>query len=477
MKRTSIKLRRFTLLLAVLTVAATCLFPLDIPAGEASPPNFIILFADDLGYGDLGCYGHPTIRTPNLDRMAQEGMRFTDFYSAAPVCTPSRAALMTGRLPIRSGMCSDTRRVLFPNSAGGIPETEITLAEALKAKGYRTGCVGKWHLGHLPQYLPTRNGFDFYFGIPYSNDMDALKDVPGSDSRSLAPNTEAFNVPLLRNEEIIQRPADQNTLTKRYTEEAIGFIKENKDKPFFLYMPHTFPHIPLFASEDFKGKSERGLYGDAVEELDWSVGKVLDTLRDENLAENTLVFFTSDNGPWLITGVVGGSAGLLRDGKGSTWEGGMREPCIAWWPEKVDAGAVNRSLASTMDLFTTCLTLAGAEVPDDRIIDGVDMSPTLLGTGPGQRDSYFYYRGTRLFAVRKGPYKAHYLTQPSYREKEITEHDPPVLYHLGHDPSEQYDVAQDHPEVLAEIAAEVQRHRAGLVPAESQLDKKIEGVE
>jgi arylsulfatase A len=464
---------RFPKFLAILSILASGFLLLGASAQEERPPNFIVIFADDLGYGDLGCYGHPTIRTPNLDRMAQEGMRFTDFYSAAPVCTPSRAALMTGRLPVRTGMCSDKHRVLFPNSAGGLPEREITLAEGLKEKGYATACIGKWHLGHLPQFLPTRHGFDYYFGIPYSNDMDALKDVPGNKSSSLAPNTEAFNVPLLRNEEVVERPADQNTITKRYTEEAIGFIKKNGDQPFFLYMPHTFPHIPLFASKDFKGKSPRGLYGDTVEELDWSVGEVLDTLREENLAENTLVVFTSDNGPWLTTGVVGGSAGLLRDGKGSTWEGGMREPCVAWWPEKVEAGAVNRSLASTMDLFTTCLTLAGAEVPDDRIVDGVDMSPTLLGTGPGQRDSYFYYRGTRLFAVRKGPYKAHFLTQPSYRVREIAEHDPPVLYHLGHDPSEQYDVAQDHPEVLAEIAREVESHKAGLVLAESELDKKI----
>ncbi|MCB9781549.1 MAG: sulfatase [Candidatus Omnitrophica bacterium] len=438
------------------------------------PPNFVIIFADDLGYGDLGCYGHPTLRTPNLDRMAAEGMRFTDFYSAAPVCTPSRAALMTGRLPVRSGMCSDTRRVLFPDSAGGIPESEITLAEGLKQKGYTTGCVGKWHLGHLPQYLPTRNGFDFYFGIPYSNDMDHLDSGPSGEARSLNPKVENFNVPLMRNEEIVQRPADQTHLTQRYTEEAIGFIKKNKEKPFFLYMPHTFPHIPLFASEDFLGKSPRGLYGDAVEEVDWSVGQVLDTLKNEGLAENTLVFFTSDNGPWLIMKETGGSAGLLRDGKGSTWEGGMREPGIAWWPGKVKGGELCRGMSSTMDLYTTCLTIAGAEIPTDRVIDGVDMSPLLFQTGPSNRDEYFYYRGQTLYAVRKGQFKAHYITRPAYGRGEVESHDPPVLYHLGIDPSESIEMNDRFPEVLKEIEKAKKAHLETVEEVESQLEKRIE---
>jgi len=460
-------------MLATLFVAA-CGIPGLTCLAASEPPNFVIIFADDLGYGDLGCYGHPSIDTPNLDRMAAEGMRFTDFYAAASVCTPSRAALLTGRLPVRSGMCSDTHRVLFPNSAGGLPDEEITLAEALKEKGYTAACIGKWHLGHLPQFLPTRHGFDFYFGLPYSNDMDALKEVPGNKSSSLEPRYEAFNVPLFRNEEIVERPANQTTLTRRYTEEAIGFIRENKEKPFFLYMPHTFPHIPLFASGDFKETSDRGLYGDVVEELDWSVGQVLDTLRKEGLAEKTLVFFTSDNGPWIIQGEVGGSAGLLREGKGSTWEGGMREPAIAWWPGKIEAGSVEHSLACTMDLFSTFVTLAGGEVPSDRTIDGVDLSPVLMKTGPSKRDTMFFYRGTRLFAVRKGAYKAHFLTQPGYREKKIEEHDPPLLFHLGCDPSEKCDVGSNHPEVLAEIAREVERHRANLVVRESELDKKLD---
>ena len=460
---------RFALFASIVFFSA----PFPVKGAEIRTPNFVIIFADDLGYGDLACYGHPTIRTPNLDRMAAEGMRFTDFYAAASVCTPSRAGLLTGRLPVRSGMCSDTRRVLFPDSAGGIPESEITLAEALKKQGYATGCVGKWHLGHLPQYLPTRNGFDFFFGLPYSNDMDRVAEPKGGTTKSLDPWVEDFNVPLFRNEEIIERPAPQTTLTQRYTEEAIHFIKENKKKPFFLYFPHTFPHIPLFASEEFHGKSPRGLYGDTVEEIDWSVGCVLDTLRKEGLAENTLVFFTSDNGPWIIMGETGGSAGLLRDGKGSTWEGGMREPAIAWWPERIKGGQVCRELSSTMDLFTTCVTLAGAKIPEDRVIDGVDMSPVLFATGPSNRDVYFYYRGQTLYAIRKGPFKAHYITRPAYGGGEPDEHDPPLLFHLGIDPSETTDVAEKYPEVLTEIQQIKVAHSASLEPVESQLEKRV----
>lgn len=230
----------------------------DIPGR----PNFVVIFCDDLGYGDLACFGHPTIATPNLDRMAAEGMKFTQFYAAAPVCTPSRAALMTGRLPLRNGMCSNKRRVLFPDSKGGIPAEEITIAEALQANGYATACVGKWHLGHLPQFLPTSNGFDRYFGIPYSNDMDRMNDAPSGRDAFWNPEVRYWNVPLLRDTEIIERPADQTTITRRYTEEATKFIREHKNSPFFLYLPHSMPHVPLFRSPDFADKSRRGLFGD-----------------------------------------------------------------------------------------------------------------------------------------------------------------------------------------------------------------------
>ena len=251
-----------------------------------SKPNVIVIYADDLGYGDLACFGHPTIKTPHLDQMAAEGMKFTQFYSAAPVCTPSRAALLTGRYPIRSGMCSDKRRVLFPDSGGGLPASEVTLAEALKETGYKTACVGKWHLGHLPQFLPTSHGFDSYYGIPYSNDMDRVAERKLGRSIFLKPEVKYWNVPLMRDTEIIERPADQTTITKRYTEEAVKFIKENQKQPFYLYLAHSMPHVPLFRSKEFEDKSLRGLYGDVIEEIDWSVGQVLQELTEGNTQYN-----------------------------------------------------------------------------------------------------------------------------------------------------------------------------------------------
>jgi arylsulfatase A-like enzyme len=433
---------------------------LVVTAGRAAdpPPNIVLIYADDLGYGDLGCYGHPTIRTPHLDRLAAEGMRFTQFYSAAEVCTPSRAALLTGRLPIRSGMASNRRRVLFGNSAGGIPDEELLLSEALQARGYQTCCIGKWHLGHLPQYLPTRQGFDRYFGLPYSNDMRPL--------------------PLLRQEETLEMSPDQSMLTQRYTDEAVAFIKDtqreaNKARPFFLYLPHTMPHVPLFANPQERGRSARGLYGDVVEALDASTGRITATLRELGIAENTLIVFSSDNGPWLIKKQEGGSAGLLREGKGSTWEGGMRVPGLFWWPGRIPAGVVTQELASTMDVYVTCLTLAGAPLPKDRTLDGYDISPVLFGQGKSPREVMFYYRGEELFAVRKGAFKAHFKTQAGYGQPRPEAHDPPLLYNLLIDPSEQYDVAQQHPEAIAAIRTEVEAHRATLKEVPNQLERLI----
>ena len=456
----------------VLLVLITLIRPaLGASAAADRPPNIVIIFCDDLGYGDLGSYGHPSIRTPNLDRMAAEGLRFTDFYTADSVCSPSRSALLTGRLPVRTGMYGDQRRVLFHNSVGGLQSSEITIAKALKGRGYATAIVGKWHLGYQPEYSPLRHGFDQYFGLPYSNDMDRSPDAPRGRAAFLNPKKEYWNVPLRRGDEIVERPADQTTLTRRYTDEALRFIREKKSQPFFLYFPHTFPHVPLFTSPQFRGRSARGLYGDVVEELDWSVGQVLSTLRSEGLAENTLVFFTSDNGPWLTQFEQGGSAGLLREGKGCTFDGGMRVPGIAWWPGKIAPNGTTSELATTMDLFATSLALAGAPLPTDRPLDGMDIRPVLFGTGPSPRDTVWFYRGSELFAVRHGDYKAHFITQPAYgAQPPKTKHDTPLLYQMRIDPSENYDVAAKHPDMLATIAKVVERHRAGLKIAPSQFD-------
>ena len=442
----------------------------------AERPNLIVIFCDDLGYGDLGCFGHPTIRTPNLDRLAEQGQRWTEFYVAACVCTPSRAGLLTGRLPIRNGMCSNTRRVLFPDSKGGLPATEITIASMLKQQGYATACVGKWHLGHLPPYLPTSHGFDSYFGIPYSNDMDHRKGAPGYRKLALADanfldDTKNYQVPLMRNEEIVERPANQLTITKRYGEEASKWIRKFQDKPFFIYLAHNLPHIPLFCSDAFRGKSQRGLYGDVVEEIDSTVGRIVRTLRETGLAEKTLIVFTSDNGPWLTFGTHGGSAGLLRDGKGSTWEGGMREPTIFWWPGHVRPGVVTE-LGATLDLFPTFAALAGAKIPTDRVYDGGDLSPVLLGSGPSPRDRVFYYHGEELYAVRLGDFKAHFKTKTSYVGKRAKTHEPPLLYNLRHDPSEQYDIGPSHADTIKQIRVVAEEHAQTVQPVENQLIKR-----
>ena len=465
---------RFTVLSAVLGTLAWAVFALEAahvqaPQHSVPPPNLVLIVADDLGYGDLSVYGHPTIRTTHLDRMAAEGLRFTQFYSADSVCTPSRAALLTGRLPVRSGMVGDRRRVLYPNSSGGLPASEVTLAEVLRERGYATTAIGKWHLGHLPEHLPMRQGFDSYFGIPYSNDMDLVKGLTHRNA-NLQPKIEFFNVPLMRNAETVERPADQRSITKRYTEEATRFMREHRDKPFFVYLAHTMPHVPLFASEAFAEKSPRGIYGDVVEEIDWSVGQVLQTVRDLKLERRTLVLFTSDNGPWLPFETLAGSAGPLREGKGSTWEGGMRVPALAWWPGTIGPGRVVTRLASTLDVFPTGVAIADGTLPRDREIDGTSLLPLFRAERDSVRDVMFFYRGSRLFALRKGPWKAHFITQSGYGSDRPVEHEVPELYHLDRDPSERHNVAAAHPEVIADLKREAERHRASMRPLPSQLD-------
>ena len=414
-------------------------------------PNIVIIYADDLGYGDLGCYGHPTIRTPQLDRMAAEGMRFTQWYSAAPVCTPSRAALLTGRYPVRSGLT----RVLFPQSQGGIPAGEVTLAEVLKEAGYQTAAVGKWHLGHLPQYLPVRHGFDSWFGIPYSNDMRPLPG-PGSSGAKKHPP-----LPLMRDDKVIETEPDQSTLTPRYTEEAVRRIRAFRGRPFFLYYAHTFPHVPLYASPRFRGASLRGLYGDVVEEIDWSVGEILRTLASTGQDRHTLVIFSSDNGPWLARRQMGGSAGLLREGKATTWEGGMRVPCIVRMPGLVPAGRTSAEMGSMLDLLPTIAALAGA-APPRAALDGDDIGAVLRGGSLGRERAFFYWRAEELCAVRRGPWKLHRITNTAEWKAETARHDPPLLFHLEHDPSEKYDLAKDHPDIVSALSALMDEHLAGI---------------
>jgi arylsulfatase A-like enzyme len=425
-----------------------------VPPKETKPrpPNFVVIFTDDQGYADLGCYGSVRIKTPRIDRMAAEGVRLTDFY-AQPVCTPSRAALLTGCYPQRVGLALTPRgetgqnfgSVLFPDSKCGIHKDEITLAELLKTKGYATACVGKWHLGHLLPFLPTRNGFDYYYGIPYSNDM-----VP---------------TPLMRGEKVIEEPANQDTLTERYTDEAIKFIHENKDKPFFLYLPHNMPHVPLHASEKWRGKSAGGLYGDVIECIDWSVGQVLDALKDAGVEGNTLVIFTTDNGPWLTRAEDGGLATPLRNGKGTTYEGGVRVPCIARWPERIPAETVCHEMAANFDLYATFAALAGAKLPDDRIIDSKDIWPLLSGQ-PGAttpHECLYYYNQTELEAVRSGPWKLRLDFAPNQGPNKPG--DAPIneyLYDLAVDIGEQKDVLRNHPDVADRLRALMDQARADL---------------
>jgi len=472
---------RYSFSLLMLVVSLLIIRPV-VAQTQSGKPNFIVIFTDDQGYGDLGCYGHPSIKTPNIDRMAREGQRWTNFYVAANVCTPSRSALMTGRLPIRTGMCSDKRRVLFPDSDGGLPQSENTIARILKKQGYRTAAIGKWHLGHLPAYLPTSHGFDSYYGIPYSNDMDRVNNIDAREAL-MNPKVEYFNVPLMRNTEIIERPADQTTIVKRYTEEALKFIANNKQKsnrtggpvaqPFFLYLAHSLPHVPLFASAKFKGTSAHGLYGDVIEEIDWSTGQILDALRKSGLDKNTIVVFTSDNGPWVIFDENGGSAGPLFGSKGTSYEGGVRVPAIFWGPGRVKPAVISQ-MGSTLDLLPTFSTLAGATLPNDRVYDGYNLLPVLGGTGKSPRNEMLYYHSTRLFAARKGDFKLYfYKNNPMGYPEKMEKLGAYTLYNVQHDPSERFDIAAKHPETVREIEDMVRQHQATVVAAPSQLEKRI----
>ncbi len=441
-------------------------------------PNIVVIFADDLGYGDLGAFGAPNNRTPRLDAMAAEGQKWTSFY-VQPVCSPSRAALLTGRLPVRNGMFGSpggtAPKVFRDNAAEGLPLEEVTVAELLKSAGYRTGMVGKWHLGQLPQFLPMRQGFDSWFGLPYSHDMRMTvpRDNAFRTSAYYTPKPEYWDVPLMQDERVIERPVDHRTLTKRYTEQAVRFISENKNAPFFLYIAHSLPHIPLARSDEFVGHSAGGMYGDVIEEIDWSVGKVIDALRAAGMERNTLVLFTSDNGPWLPFRDHGGSAGPLKQGKGSTWEGGVRAPAIFWWPGTIKP-RVMTDIGSGLDLLATAASLAGARVPADRAIDSIDLTAALKGTGPGARQELFYYWDSELRAVRRGKYKAHFITSGAYDDPEArTVHDPPLLFDLSADPGERYNIAAAHPEVVADLIKAANAHRLTVAATTPLFDRLL----
>lgn len=439
--------------ISLATMAVASSTRMDVYASAPERPNFVIILCDDMGYGDLSCYGNPTIQTPNIDRMAGEGMKLTQFYVGAAISTPSRSALLTGRLPVRNGMYGDRKGVLFPDSKAGLGQDEITIAKVLRQNGYATGCVGKWHLGAFSPYLPTDHGFDYYFGIPYSNDMSPAQNK-GPHARNYPPT------PLILGDKKIEDEPDQGELTRRYTEKAVEFIHEHAKEPFFLYFAHTFPHIPLYTNARFEGTSKRGLYGDVVEEIDWSVGEVLKALREHGLDDNTFVIFTSDNGPWLTERENGGSAGPLKDGKGTWWEGGFRVPAICWMPGKI-APAINDEMMATMDLYPTFLAMAGVERPEGVVLDGVDQSGFLFEEKSSARDEVYYWWGSELMAVRKGEWKYYFKTiKDQYlRTCQIEIPAEPLLYNVEVDISEKFNQAKSHPEIVRALIELAENHK------------------
>ncbi len=397
------------------------------------PPNIVYIFADDLGYGDIGCFGAKDIKTPNIDHIAAQGIQFTSFYSAHSVCSPSRAALLTGRMPKRMGI----NAAFFPSSFTGMAAEEVTISELLKQRNYNTAMVGKWHLGHFKKYLPLQQGFDSYYGIPYSNDMRSVVYLDGND-------VDSFHV-------------DQTQITQVYTKKAVSFINAQEDEPFFLYLAHNMPHVPIYASKDFIGSSERGLYGDVIQEIDWSVGEILKTLESKGLLENTLIVFSSDNGPWLAMEDHGGSAGQLRAGKFYTFEGGMRVPTVAMWKKKIPAGKVYESMATQMDWFPTFAALLDIPLPADKEIDGVDISNVLLEGGNRIKDDFLFFDGGELQAYRKGDWKVK-LPYGGFKGARwkipMAAHDT-LLYNLKEDIAEKNNLIDQHSSLARSLLVEM----------------------
>lgn len=420
------------------------------PVQAADRPNFVVIFMDDMAYADGNVFGSPDLETPHLDRMAREGMRFTDFYAAQAVCSASRAALLTGCYSNRVSILG----ALGPGAKQGLHPDEWTIAEVLKPRGYATAIYGKWHLGDHPQFNPLRHGFDDWFGLPYSNDMWPFH-----------PTAKNFpDLPLMHRDNVVNAkvtPEDQGQLTTQYTERAVAFIEQHREQPFFLYVPHSMPHVPLYVSEKFRGKSKRGVFGDVIAEIDWSVGQILETLKRTGLDEKTLVIFTSDNGPWLSYGNHAGSAGPLREGKGTAWDGGQKEPCLMRWPGRIPAGTVCRGLSGTIDILPTLAHLAGAELPPHPI-DGVNLQSLLTDPqSPSPRESFLFYWGRELHAVRAGSWKLHF--PHSYRSLKnepgrdgrpgpyIEQRTGRALYDLSTDPGESKNVLDQHPDIAARL--------------------------
>ncbi len=449
----------------VLPLAAVMLLGCATP--YEGPPNIVLILTDDQGYADAGVYGAAEFATPNIDRLASEGMRFTSFYSPNAACSPTRAAIMTGSYAPRVGI----PHVLGPRSRRGLHADETTIAELLREQGYATIAVGKWHLGDHPEFLPTNQGFDSYFGIPYSNDMSP---APANNPREGA-NQWYPELPLIRDTMVIEREPDQRLLVQRYTDEVVEFIERHADRPFFAYLAHSFPHVPLWASARFEGTTDHGLYGDVIAEIDWSLGEILATLERLELDDRTLVAFTSDNGPWLVFGNHAGSAGPFREGKATTFEGGHRVPALFRWPGRIPAGAVTEVMATGMDFLPTIAGLASAQVPTDRVIDGHDIWPILSGETDAATpySEFFYYRGGQLQAVRSGDWKLHVPHAYPTLEGGEPGHDGALgryeqgqigvaLFDLATDPSETTDIAADYPGIVERLLALVDSARADI---------------
>ena len=454
-------LRPLAVAITLSTILASCGSP-EEPA--LRPPNIVLVVADDLGYGDLSIQGHPLIRTPHIDRLAREGQRWTSFYASAPMCNPSRVALVTGRMPIRIHGNGK-------NAWADMPDDEVTIAEMLKELGYATAYVGKWGLNSRFDYQgshPNDQGFDDFYGLVGSNDAPLRKGFERTYENIKNSTSADFPISLYRQKEAIETPAVQPTLTKRYTEESVRWIREQGEEPFLLFLGHSMPHVPVFRSSEFEGRSEAGLYGDVIEEIDWSVGELMSALEETGIAENTLFWFSSDNGPWRTYFDLGGSSGHLRDGKITSWEGGFRVPGIFWWPGTIEP-AVIEGIGVNVDLMATVATLTGASLPEGRLFDSVDLSPTLLGNAPSARREWFYYgQPGNLWAARVGDHKLVFESWESLgTEKQIgwrgyanhQTHDPPLLFDLTTDTGERWNIAGQMPEIATSMRRAIEAHR------------------